>query len=112
MNRARPKRKILLVLTCAVALLALAPVAGAVGTDEMPTETQPAAVATVPAEVDGETTDALYAQVVTGLPFSNFDFLALIIVLVGLTSLSFAVHRLNRDPRKSLPALPVTTDAE
>ena len=112
MNRAKPTRKILFVLTCLVALLALAPVALAVGDDEMETEPPAAAVATAPVDPGAaEETGVLHAQVVRGLPFSNFDLLALIAVLVGISSMSFAVHRLNRDPAEQAANTQITTDA-
>ena len=119
MNRAKPTRKILLVLTCALALLQLVPAAGAVGADEVD-EPQTAAVTSAPAAA---VTDApaeaaiadeagvLHAQVVRGLPFSNFDFLALCSVLLGFTILSFAVHRLSRDPAEDARKPQITTDA-
>jgi hypothetical protein len=112
MNRARPKRKILLALTCVIALLALPWVAHAAGGSGAESESQPAGVATAPVEeaVADETT-ALHAEVVRGLPFSNFDLLALIAVLAGLTMISFAVHRLNRDPAAPEQAS-ITTDAK
>jgi len=112
MNRARPKRKILLVLTCAIALLALVPVTQAAGGDGVKSEPQPAALSSVP--VDAAVTDetpALHAQAVRGLPFSNFDLFALIAVLVGLSSISYVVHRLNRDPAEPAAEAPITTDA-
>ena len=115
MNRATPKRKILVLLTCIVGLLAVAgPVPSAGGDDEAPLEPSTGGVTAVPIEepVAGSTTERLHAQVVRGLPFSNFDLFALIAVLIGLTSISLAVDLLNRPPRKSAAAEPsITTDA-
>ena len=113
MNLVKSQWKIFLLLTCAIALLSFAPVALAAGGDEMEAEPQPAtAVTSAPAEVPvaGET-DVLHAPAVRGLPFSNFDLLALIAVVVGLTTISFTVHRLNRDPDGRRPAPRITTDA-
>ena len=113
MNPARPKRKILLALSCAIALLALPAVAAAVGESDAEAEPPPVAVATAPVEeaVPDETA-ALHAEVVRGLPFSSFDLIALIAVLAGLTTISFAVHRLNRAPAASPGQASITTDAE
>ena len=113
MNRTRPKRKILLALSCVVALLALGPVADAVGGGEMNAEPQPAGVASPTVEgAVAEEPVSLHAEVVRGLPFSRFDIIALVVVLLGLTTISFAVHRLNREPAERSAPSPVTTDAE
>ena len=119
MNRADPKQKVLLLLTCVLALLALAPVATAVSGDEME-EPQTAAVASTPAAAAvtsgpaeaavADEASVLHAQVVRGLPFSNFDLLAMCIVLLGLTILSYAVHRLTRDPAERRRKSQITTD--
>ena len=107
------KRKILFVLTCVIALLAVIPVTGAVSRDEVEPEAEAAAVASMPAEgtVSGEE-GALHAEPIKGLPFSNFDLLAMGVVLAGFISLSFVVHVLNRDQGEGPGGPPITTDAE
>ena len=113
MNRARPKRKILLVLPCVIALLALGPVTAVVGGNEVETEPRTAGVTTTAAEGAAvEETASPHGRVVRGLPFTSFDLLALGAVLLGLTTISFATHRLNLEPSEPPAQAPVTTDAE
>ena len=113
MNRPRPTRKLLLILACTAALLGVPSAGNAVGDSELEGEPQATAVAPAPAASSAtEETDVLHAQVVRGLPFSNFDLLALIAVLVGLSSISFAVHRLNRHRGEPLPPPPAAPPAE
>lgn len=121
MNRAKRLRKILFVVSCAIALFALAPGAVAVGGDEIEAEPQASAFSnpTAATAVAGSPTEGvaadqgsvLHAQVVRGLPFSNFDLLALCTVLLGLTAISYSVHRLNRDPGEQPRKSQITTDA-
>ena len=112
MNRARPTRKILLALTALVAVFALGPASQSVGGSETETEQQPAAGATGPVDAAApEEATELHAQVVRGLPFSNFDLISLIAVVLGLTTISFVMHRLNLD-REPGAGAPITTDAE
>ena len=96
MKRPSPNRPLVL-LICALVVFAIPSLANA-GGDETEAEPQATAVTPVPSDAgDGGDTDLLHGQVVRGLPFSNFDLLVLVAVLVGLSAISFAVHRLNRD---------------
>jgi hypothetical protein len=113
MNRARPNRKILIVLCCALALLAAIPVLGAVGGEDVEPEAQAAAATRSPVDATVSSEEsALHSEPVKGLPFSNFDLLALVVVLAGFISLSFAMHILSRDQAQRPDGPPVTTDAE
>lgn len=112
MNRARPTRKILLALTALIAVFALGPASQPVGGSEPQTEPQPAALATGPVDAAApEEVPELHAQVIRGLPFSNFDLFSLMAVVIGLTTISFVVHRLNLEPEPGAGA-PFTTDAK
>ena len=112
MNRVRPNRKILLALPCVIALLALGPIT-VVGGSEVETEPQTAGAANPPMEeAVVEETTSLHGQVVRGLPFSSFDLLSLGVVLLGLTTISYTMHRLNLEPGEPPAQAPVTTDRE
>ena len=79
------------------AMLALAPAAAAAQDNPTSAQYNPAATQ-VSAEVEGGPEETgLQKEVVSGLPFTGLDLIALVAVAIAMTTIGFALRRLTSD---------------